>query len=237
VHLSRHHRDTVGKIFSHPTSRNIQWREVLSLLDYVGTTTEERNGKLRVTLGPETEVFKAPRGKDIDEQMIVDLPTASMIALTHLRVDRHAGFGRTPMPRPSRRSPRTITRCTTTPCGPTSTDTSRRLYTASKCWLSSHREPPCSRTSSARCSSASWWCPLPSWSRCTPGTPVPGAHHHRPRAEGRQRHRHHSGDHPRPARPTRAVRSAQVPTAASAGRQQRRRLNGNTRAAPSRPDL
>jgi hypothetical protein len=73
VHLSSHHRDTLGKIFTHPTSGNIEWREVLSLLDYVGTTTEERNGKFRVTLGPETEVFEAPRGKDIDAQMIVDL--------------------------------------------------------------------------------------------------------------------------------------------------------------------
>ena len=73
AHLSSHHRDTLGKIFTHPTSGNIEWREVLSLLDYVGTTTEERNGKFRVTLGPETEVFEAPRGKDIDAQMIVDL--------------------------------------------------------------------------------------------------------------------------------------------------------------------
>ena len=73
MHLSSHHRDTLAKIFTHPTSGNIEWREVLSLLDYVGTTTEERNGKFRVTLGPETEVFEPPRGKDIDEQMIVDL--------------------------------------------------------------------------------------------------------------------------------------------------------------------
>jgi hypothetical protein len=73
VHLSSHHRDTLRRIFSHPTSGNIEWRDVVSLLDYVGTTAEERNGKLRVTLGPETEVFEPPRGKDIDEQMIVDL--------------------------------------------------------------------------------------------------------------------------------------------------------------------
>jgi hypothetical protein len=73
VHLSSHHRDTLGKIFGHPISGNIEWRDVLSLLDYVGTTTEERNGKLRVTLGGETEVFEAPRGKDIDAQMVVDL--------------------------------------------------------------------------------------------------------------------------------------------------------------------
>jgi hypothetical protein len=73
VHLSSRHRDTLGKIFTHPASGNIEWRDVLSLLEYVGTTTEERNGKFRVTLGPETEVLEAPRGKDIDEQMIVDL--------------------------------------------------------------------------------------------------------------------------------------------------------------------
>ena len=71
--LSSHHRDTLEKIFRHPTSGNIDWREVLSLLEYLGTTTQERNGKFKVTLGPETEVLDAPRGKDIDEQMIVDL--------------------------------------------------------------------------------------------------------------------------------------------------------------------
>lgn len=71
--MSSHHRDTLGKIFSHPASGNVEWRDVLSLLEYVGTTTEERSGKLRVTLGPETEVLEVPRGKDIDEQAIVDL--------------------------------------------------------------------------------------------------------------------------------------------------------------------
>jgi hypothetical protein len=73
MHFSSHHRDTLRKIFSHPTSGNIEWRDVLSLLEYVGTITEERNGKFRVTLGSETEVLEAPRGKDLDEQMIVDL--------------------------------------------------------------------------------------------------------------------------------------------------------------------
>ena len=73
MHFSSHHRDTVRKIFSHPTSGNIEWHDVLSLLEYIGTTTEERNGKFKVTLGSETEVLEAPRGKDIDEQMIVDL--------------------------------------------------------------------------------------------------------------------------------------------------------------------
>ena len=71
--LSNHHRETLEKIFRHPTSGNIDWRQVISLLDAVGTTVEEDNGNVKVTLGAETEVFRPPSGKDIDVQMVVDL--------------------------------------------------------------------------------------------------------------------------------------------------------------------
>jgi hypothetical protein len=71
--LNRHHRDTLQKILNHPASGNIEWRRVLALLETVGTVDEEHNGKFKVTLGPETEVFERPRGKDIDVQMVVDL--------------------------------------------------------------------------------------------------------------------------------------------------------------------
>jgi uncharacterized protein (TIRG00374 family) len=71
--LSHNHRDTLEKIFSHSSSGNIEWREVLSLLDALGATTRLPNGKLRVELGPETEIFQPPHEKDIDEQMLVDL--------------------------------------------------------------------------------------------------------------------------------------------------------------------
>jgi hypothetical protein len=46
---------------------------VLSLLETIGTATEEHNGKIKVTLGPEMEVLQPPRGKDIDVQMVLDL--------------------------------------------------------------------------------------------------------------------------------------------------------------------
>ena len=67
------HRATLERILRHPASGNIEWREVKSLLDAVGATTKEHNGKLKVILGGETEVLEPPRGKDIDAQMIVDL--------------------------------------------------------------------------------------------------------------------------------------------------------------------
>jgi hypothetical protein len=71
--LTHRHRDTLERIFSHPASGNIEWRQVLSLLAAVATTTEEHNGKLRVVLGPQTEVLQPPRGKDIDRQLVVEL--------------------------------------------------------------------------------------------------------------------------------------------------------------------
>jgi hypothetical protein len=73
AHLSNHHRDTIEKIFRHPASHNIEWRQVVSLLETIGTVTHEDNGKLKVALGPETEVLPAPHGKDVDAQIVVDL--------------------------------------------------------------------------------------------------------------------------------------------------------------------
>jgi hypothetical protein len=71
--LGAHHSDTLEKILGHPASGNVEWREVLSLLEAVGTVDEEHNGRVRVTLGDETEVFDRPQDKDVDAQMIVDL--------------------------------------------------------------------------------------------------------------------------------------------------------------------
>jgi hypothetical protein len=71
--LSGEHRDTLEKIFRHPTSANIEWRQVRALLETLGTATEEHNGKLEATVGDETEVLQPPRGKDVDEDTIAEL--------------------------------------------------------------------------------------------------------------------------------------------------------------------
>ncbi len=72
-HLDPHHRSTAEAILSHPVSHNIEWPDVLSLLEAIGEVTEEHNGKFQVTVGGETETLKRPSGKDIGEQMVVDL--------------------------------------------------------------------------------------------------------------------------------------------------------------------
>lgn len=73
VKLNAHHRATVAKIFGHPVSHNIEWHDVLSLLQSVAMVTRRHDGRFIVTLGAETETLDAPRGRDVDEQMVIDL--------------------------------------------------------------------------------------------------------------------------------------------------------------------
>jgi len=72
-HLDNHHRDTLRQIFQHPTSHNIEWRAVTSLLDAVGSVSVRHDGKFTVKVGEEQEILERPAGKDIDDQMVADL--------------------------------------------------------------------------------------------------------------------------------------------------------------------
>lgn len=73
VGLDGHHAATLEKIFRHPTSHNIQWHDVLSLLEAVATVTEGSADQFKVKLGSETETFHVPRPHDLTEQQVVDL--------------------------------------------------------------------------------------------------------------------------------------------------------------------
>jgi hypothetical protein len=73
VGLDGHHKATLEKIFTHPTSHNIEWHDVLSLLEGVATVVKEHDGRYKVTLGSETETFNTPHHDDVDVQQIVDL--------------------------------------------------------------------------------------------------------------------------------------------------------------------
>jgi hypothetical protein len=63
----------VEKIFGHPVSHNIEWHDVLSLLESVAEVSKGHDGRFMVTLGGETQTYDAPRGRDINEQQVVDL--------------------------------------------------------------------------------------------------------------------------------------------------------------------
>jgi hypothetical protein len=71
--LDSHHRKTLEQIFRHPSGHNIEWNDVLSLLEAVAVVKQGHDGKYLVTLGGETETVTRPKHKDIDVQQVVDL--------------------------------------------------------------------------------------------------------------------------------------------------------------------
>jgi hypothetical protein len=71
--LSGQHLTTATRILTHPTSHNIAWHDVESMLEQLGAISEEKNHRFTVTVGSETETFDRPKGDDIDEQQVVDL--------------------------------------------------------------------------------------------------------------------------------------------------------------------
>ena len=72
-HLSSHHRDTVQKILQHPVSHNIEWHDVVSLLEAIGTVEAHRDNKVEVHLGSQTGFFDVPAHKDIEVETVVAL--------------------------------------------------------------------------------------------------------------------------------------------------------------------
>jgi hypothetical protein len=45
----------------------------MSLLEAIGTVSVHHDGKVAVKVGPELEFLVPPAGKDVDDQMVVDL--------------------------------------------------------------------------------------------------------------------------------------------------------------------
>lgn len=72
-HLSEHHRTTLERILRHPATHNLEWHDVVSLLEEVGDVRKEHDGKYVVVVEGERIVLTPPRHKDVDEQMVVDL--------------------------------------------------------------------------------------------------------------------------------------------------------------------
>lgn len=73
-HLSTKHAHTLHQIFVHPTSRTLEWHDVVELMKRLGTVEEEPNGHLRVTVNGISLVLHRPPEKEIsDPQEILDI--------------------------------------------------------------------------------------------------------------------------------------------------------------------
>ena len=59
--MKRKHERTLNSIFAHPTSANIQWRDIEALFNELGAEITEREGsRVAVVLFEEVRVFHRP---------------------------------------------------------------------------------------------------------------------------------------------------------------------------------
>jgi len=72
IKLDSHHRVTAEKIFRHPTSHNIQWHDVTSLLESLGECRETTHGSFEIKLDGMLHVFGGPLGRDLTDQQVGD---------------------------------------------------------------------------------------------------------------------------------------------------------------------
>ena len=65
--LSGSHRRTFDRIFQHPISHNLEWRDVHALLGEWGDVEKEHNGNLKVTRNGQTFLLHQTSKKDVAE--------------------------------------------------------------------------------------------------------------------------------------------------------------------------
>jgi len=65
--LTGPHQRTYDRIFQHPISHNLEWRDVHALLGEIAQVTKEHNGSLKVTRNGQTLVLHPTSKKDVDQ--------------------------------------------------------------------------------------------------------------------------------------------------------------------------
>ena len=63
--MNSHAQRTYDKIFQHPMTHNLEWRNVRAMFDVLGEVHEEHNGNLKVTLSGHSKTFQSPSNTDI----------------------------------------------------------------------------------------------------------------------------------------------------------------------------
>ena len=71
--LDHHHRTTAERTFRHPTSHNIQWHDVQSLLEVIGDCRETKHGSYEVKIDEQLFIFRGPLGRDLNDDHVSDL--------------------------------------------------------------------------------------------------------------------------------------------------------------------
>jgi hypothetical protein len=66
-------RITLHAIFQHPLTHNLEWREVIALIDSIGVVSEKRDNEFLLEAGDQRLCMKRPHGKDIEGPDVIEL--------------------------------------------------------------------------------------------------------------------------------------------------------------------
>ena len=67
------HLRTLEALFRHPPAHNLQWRDVLALMEKIGTVLRRDSGEFALDVGGEHYVMHQPHTKDLSSSEVVDL--------------------------------------------------------------------------------------------------------------------------------------------------------------------
>ena len=73
THLNGHHRKTLASLFQHPASHNVEWHDVLSLLNHIGTVSERHGAGYDVAIGDDRIRLAQSHDKDLASDDVRDL--------------------------------------------------------------------------------------------------------------------------------------------------------------------
>jgi adenylyl- and sulfurtransferase ThiI len=65
--LTGPHQRTFDRIFQHPISHNLEWRDVHALFEEIANVTKEHNGNLKVTRNGQILILHPTSKKDVTE--------------------------------------------------------------------------------------------------------------------------------------------------------------------------
>src|SRR5579862_8431481 len=74
THLTTKDLHILERIFQHPASHNLEWHDVIALIEHLGTIEEKENGHLTFTVNGVSEGFHRSREKDVSEvEQVLDI--------------------------------------------------------------------------------------------------------------------------------------------------------------------
>ncbi len=71
--ISGSHRRTYDAILRHPVAHNLEWKDVVSLFEKLGTVEQKANSEFVFQVGGERLILRKPHSKDLEASEVADL--------------------------------------------------------------------------------------------------------------------------------------------------------------------